>query len=76
MIVQSTPRLRVQAYLEAERAAGRVRADADLGAVARLLVGAALHQAFLAAFWDDGSAAEPGLGQRLVAPVLPALLPA
>ncbi|MFD2793768.1 TetR/AcrR family transcriptional regulator [Promicromonospora vindobonensis] len=70
------PQLRVQAYLEAERGAGRVRADADLEAVSRLLVGAALHQAFLAVFWDDGSAGEPGLGRRLVAPVLPGLLTA
>lgn len=70
----ATPQLRVVAYLEAERAAGRVRADADAEAVARLLVGAALHQAFLATFWGDGSADEPDLARRLVAPVLPGLL--
>lgn len=70
-----TPQLRLQAYLEAERTAGRVRAEADLEVIARLLVGAALHQAFLAAFWGDGRVDEPALGQRLVAPVLPALLP-
>ena len=69
------PQLRVQAYLEAERAAGRVRADVDLEAVSRLLVGAALHQAFLVAFWGDGRIDEPGLAPRLVAPLLPALLP-
>ncbi|WP_129786348.1 TetR/AcrR family transcriptional regulator [Promicromonospora panici] len=68
------PHLRLQAYLEAERKAGRVRPDADVEAVARLLVGAALHHAFLVAFWGEGNAAEPGLGERLVAPVLPALL--
>ncbi len=81
----ATPQLRLQAYLEAERAAGRVRADADVEAVARLLVGAALHQAFLATFWGEGGdpsegkgagASGPGLAGRLVAPVLPALLPA
>lgn len=71
-----TPQLRLQAYLEAEREVGRVRADADVEAVARLLVGAALHQAFLVTFWGDGRVDEPGLGQRLVASVLPALLPA
>jgi AcrR family transcriptional regulator len=70
------PHLRLQAYLEAERERGRVRADADVEAVARLLVGAALHQAFLVAFWDDGSADESGLAQRLVAPVLATLLTA
>lgn len=69
------PQLRVEAYLEAERAAGRVRPDADVAAVARLLVGAALHQAFLATFWGDGSAAEPGLADRLVGPLLPGLVP-
>jgi AcrR family transcriptional regulator len=69
------PQLRLQAYLEAEAEAGRVRPDADVEAVARLLVGAALHQAFLVAFWGGGAADEPGLGKRLVAPVLPALLP-
>ncbi|MFI9488019.1 TetR/AcrR family transcriptional regulator [Promicromonospora sp. NPDC052451] len=70
-----TPQVRVQAYLEAERDAGRVRPDADAEAAARLLVGAALHQAFLATFWGDGSTAEPGLADRLVAPLLPGLLP-
>lgn len=69
------PQRRLEAYLEAERKAGRVRADADVEAVARLLVGAALHQAFLVAFWGDGPVQEPGLGERLVAQVLPALLP-
>lgn len=68
------PQRRLQAYLEAEREAGRVRAEADLEAVARLLVGAALHQAFLTAFWGDRSTAERGLADRLVAPLLPALL--
>ena len=68
------PRLRVQAYLEAERTAGRVRADADVGAAARLLVGAALHEAFLVVFWGAEGVTEPELGQRLVAQVLPALL--
>lgn len=67
------PQQRLEAYLEAERDAGRVRSDADLEAVAQLLVGAALHHAFLVAFWGDGTV-EAGLGERLVAPVLPALL--
>ncbi|MFC8799633.1 TetR/AcrR family transcriptional regulator [Promicromonospora sp. NPDC057138] len=69
------PLLRLQAYLEAEMKAGRVRPDVDVEAVARLLVGAALHQAFLAAFWGGGAVDEPGLGKRLVAQVLPALTP-
>ena len=77
-----TPQLRLQAYLEAERDAGRVRADADIEAVARLLVGAALYQAFLATFWGEndggvtgeGGVDQPGLAGRLVVPVLPALL--
>jgi AcrR family transcriptional regulator len=40
----------VQARLEAEQAAGRVAASADCAALARVLVGAAFHQGFLAAF--------------------------
>ena len=40
----------VEAYLEAERSAGRIAADADCGAGAQLLVGAAFHRGFLAAF--------------------------
>jgi AcrR family transcriptional regulator len=42
-------------YLEAERAAGRVRADADLYAAAALLLGACLQHAFLGHMggWPD-----------------------
>lgn len=37
-------------YLRAEQADGRIRADADPEAISALLVGAALHEAFLASF--------------------------
>lgn len=40
----------VEAYLEAERSLGRIAADADCVAAARILVGTAFHQGFLAAF--------------------------
>ena len=43
----------VQAYLEAERSNGRIAPNADCTAAARLLVGAAFHQGFLAAFAEQ-----------------------
>jgi AcrR family transcriptional regulator len=46
----SGPLLAVCSYLEAERAAGRLAPAADIDTAARLLVGAAFHQGFLAAF--------------------------
>jgi AcrR family transcriptional regulator len=57
----SGPLLAVQSYLDAERAAGRIAADADTATAARLLVGAAFHQGFLAAFegLDDVPDAAP-----------------
>lgn len=48
----------VEAYLEAERSSGRLAEDADCGAGARLLVGAAFHQGFLAAFAGRGAVDE------------------
>ncbi|MCU1478785.1 MAG: TetR family transcriptional regulator [Subtercola sp.] len=42
-------------YLDEERAAGRIRADADTSAAAQLLVGIAFHQGFLAAFEGNTS---------------------
>ncbi len=44
------PVLAVQSYLEAERAKGRLGSGADTASAAHLLVGAAFHQGFLAAF--------------------------
>jgi AcrR family transcriptional regulator len=44
------PVLAVRSYLDAEQAKGRIAADADTAAAARLLVGTAFHQGFLAAF--------------------------
>ena len=46
----SGPLLAVQSYLDAERANGRLAPAADTATAARLLVGAAFHQGFLAAF--------------------------
>ena len=61
----------VEAYLEAERSSGRIAADADCGAGARLLVGAAFHQGFLAAFAGqetvtDASPVARGIAQTVV----------
>lgn len=67
---------RVQALLESRRAAGGIRADADLETAARMLVGFAFHRAFLSAY--AGESAVPGaeaLAERGVALVLPALAP-
>jgi len=62
-------------YLDAERDAGRLRPDADTVSAAQLLVGAAFHQGFLAAYESktsvDNSAA---LAAAAVATVLPGLL--
>ena len=44
------PLVSVRAYLDAERDHGRLKADADTDTAAKLLVGAAFHQGFLAAF--------------------------
>jgi AcrR family transcriptional regulator len=64
----------VTRYLDEERRAGRIRADADLESVARLLAGVAFQQGFLAAFNGrtsvDGAAE---LATSAVAAVLPAL---
>jgi AcrR family transcriptional regulator len=45
----------VAAYLKAEQAAGRIPAQADCTAAARILVGTAFHQGFLAAFAGNSS---------------------
>jgi len=58
----------VARHLEAERAAGRIPSDADPTAIAELLCGAALQQAFFANFADDLEFAEaPQIARRLVA---------
>lgn len=67
----------VRARLVAEQEAGRIRADADTASVARVLVGAAFHQGFLAAF--EGLDAVPDAGSiaaGIVDAVLPGLVPA
>jgi AcrR family transcriptional regulator len=64
----------VQAYLDAEREAGRISAASDTTSAARLLVGAAFHQGFLAAF--DGFSTVSNarvIAAGIVATVLPAL---
>lgn len=64
-------------YLDAERDAGRLGADANTVTAAQLLVGVAFHQAFLAAY--EGRSTVDGshdLAAAAVASVLPALLPA
>jgi AcrR family transcriptional regulator len=61
-------------YLGAERDAGRIRADADTVAAAQLLVGAAFHQGFLAAYASKTSVeGARRLATTAVAVVLPAL---
>jgi AcrR family transcriptional regulator len=61
-------------YLDAERDAGRILADADTVSAARVLVGFAFHQAFLAA-WEGEHvvAGAPELSAAAVANVLPGL---
>jgi AcrR family transcriptional regulator len=62
-------------YLDAERDAGRLRADADTVAAAQLLVGASFHQGFLAAYESKTSVARSSeLAAALVATVLPGLI--
>ena len=67
----------VRLRLDAERDAGRIRADADTASAARVLVGAAFHQGFLAAFQglDEVPEAEE-VAAGVVALTLPGLLPA
>ena len=65
---------RVQAYLDAERHAGRVSAASDTTSAARLLVGAAFHQGFLAAFDGFRTVSNAhAIAAGIVATVLPAL---
>ncbi|HLR93182.1 MAG TPA: TetR/AcrR family transcriptional regulator [Jiangellaceae bacterium] len=59
------PSMAIARYLEEEGARGRI-SDVDVGAVARLLTGAALHEAFLAAYEGDSAVDPGGLAQRLV----------
>ncbi|HWD63397.1 MAG TPA: TetR/AcrR family transcriptional regulator [Humibacter sp.] len=67
------PTRAVSAYLTRERDAGALPAGFDPDAVATLLVGAALHTAFLAAFnGSDQVDDADGVAKRLVAAVLPA----
>jgi AcrR family transcriptional regulator len=63
----------VQARLIAEQNAGRIRPDADTGSAARVLVGAAFHQGFLAAF--EGLEAVPD-AERIAAGIVRVMLPA
>lgn len=61
----------VAAYIQAEQDAGRLSADLDADAVARLLVGAALHEAFLANYRGEELSDPAALAARLVTAVLP-----
>jgi AcrR family transcriptional regulator len=62
-------------YLDQERGAGRIRSDADTEAAAQLLVGAAFHQGFLAAFEGHSTVGDAArLAASAVAVVLPALI--
>lgn len=62
------------AYLDEERGAGRIRQDADTGAAARLLVGMAFHQGFLAAFQGESTVdGAEKIAASAVAIVLPGL---
>jgi AcrR family transcriptional regulator len=64
-------------YLDAERDAGRLRSDADTVAAAQVLVGAAFHQGFLAAYAGKTSVADAhALAAAAVATVLPGLIAA
>ncbi|APU13429.1 MULTISPECIES: TetR/AcrR family transcriptional regulator [Actinoalloteichus] len=64
----------VRSYLDAEIAAGRVSSTVDTDAVAVTLTGAAMFEAFLAAFAGHDEPAEvPALARRVVAVVAPAL---
>ena len=52
------PNRAVTAYLAVERDRGRIAADADLDAVASLLLGACLQHAFLSHFGADGRSSD------------------
>jgi AcrR family transcriptional regulator len=68
------PVYRVQAYLDAEQHAGRISAASDTTSAARLLVGAAFHQGFLAAFDGFRTVGNAhAIAAGVVATVLPAL---
>lgn len=70
----AAPVARVQAYLDAEQHAGRISAGSDTVSAARVLVGAAFHQGFLAAF--DGLRTignAHAIAAGIVATVLPGL---
>lgn len=68
------PLERMRRYLVAEQVDGRIGKGADTLAVARLLVGASMQQAFLASFESlDHVPDEDALASSLVAPILPAL---
>jgi AcrR family transcriptional regulator len=64
---------RVQAYLDAEQRAGRISGASDTASASRLLVGAAFHQGFLAAF--DGMSTV-GNARAIAAGIVATLLPA
>jgi AcrR family transcriptional regulator len=68
------PILGVQAYLDAERVAGRIEPTSNTASVARLLIGVAFHQGFLAAFegHDDVPNARTK-AEEAVAAILPTL---
>jgi len=61
----------VAGYLDEERSLGRLPAVADTDAAARLLVGAAFHRAFLAAYEGESAVAdEEDFGERIATIVL------
>jgi AcrR family transcriptional regulator len=67
----------VVALLAEEQSAGRIRADADLEAAARLLVGLAFHRAFLAAYDGQREVTDAAaFARRGVELLVPALAPA
>ncbi|MBO0804105.1 MAG: TetR/AcrR family transcriptional regulator [Nocardiopsaceae bacterium] len=64
----------VQSYLDAEQHAGRISAASDTASAARLLVGAAFHQGFLAAFDGFRTVGNAhAIAAGIVATILPAL---
>lgn len=68
------PALLVRSYLDEEAKAGRIARDADTDAIATALTGAALYQAFLAAFSGATQVEDHGnLAQRIVAVAEPTL---
>ncbi|MCP2338350.1 TetR/AcrR family transcriptional regulator [Actinomadura rupiterrae] len=68
---------RVAEYLRAEIKLGRVRADANASSIAALLIGATFQQGFLLFFAAGTDGPDPAEedAERLVRPLLPALLP-